>query len=216
MAVNSLLSLDDIVVPLGPGHDVDLGANVGDVTADLLRLGALSVRAVEPLNANVEILRRRFDGDTRVTIDHRAVSCAAGRATFHVKPNGEPGHAGSAGSSLRADKQNVSREIAEVVDVVPLSSYLDGQVRVLKIDIEGSEYDAMDEAIRRGVLQNARVITFEDHLRKVPAIARLRNIVVPWLLANMPDRTYVHVGTGFLRLTDTEGLARYEWTPVGL
>lgn len=197
-----LLSINDIVKGLGPGHDIDLGANVGDVTEIFLNLDADSVIAVEPLRANYEFIAKRFESDDRVRALHSAVGPTPGVQSLYIKPVGVPDNFGSTGSSLRIDKTNVSCETTEVVDVVTLSSLLQNPVRVLKMDIEGSEYDIMREAIVAGTLQRAQVILYEDHVRKVPLIGLDRPDIIAWLKTHMPDRVFVQIGHEYIRLED--------------
>ncbi|MEA2495284.1 MAG: hypothetical protein QOJ29_3195, partial [Thermoleophilaceae bacterium] len=74
----SLTSLDGGLV-------LDVGANVGDWTAALLRVvpGA-RVIAIEPGDEPRAEIERRFGRDARVTIDRRAVSSSAGTRDFHL------------------------------------------------------------------------------------------------------------------------------------
>lgn len=121
------------VVP--PGALVfDLGANVGDVSEPLLRVGARVV-AVEPQPECLAELRARCGAHPGFVALPAVVGRAAGVATLHLRP-----HHGA--SSLRADWMG---EAVGTLDVPMLTlagliaRY--GTPAYCKVDVEGSEED---------------------------------------------------------------------------
>ncbi len=138
---------------------LDLGANIGYFTS-LLAVRARAVIALEPHPAIAARLRANADrwqfGDVR--IDERAASRKNGAATL-VEPPGFEHNAGTAG--LREDAADDGRAIQ--VQTVRIDDVIGTErVGILKLDVEGHEYDALSGG--RQALEEGRVrdIFFED------------------------------------------------------
>jgi FkbM family methyltransferase len=139
---------------------LDLGANIGYFTS-LLAIRARAVIALEPHPEVAARLRANADrwpcGDVR--IDERAASGKNGAANL-VEPPGFEVNAGTAG--LREDAAEDGRAIQ--VQTVRIDDVIGGErVGILKLDVEGHEYDALSGG--RRALEEGRVrdIFFEDH-----------------------------------------------------
>src|SRR5262249_29362490 len=72
---------------------LDVGAERGGLVAAMLDAGADKVHAVEPEPSNVESMRARFRGDSRVVLHDCAAGSADGRAELHLSSD-------SSGSAL--------------------------------------------------------------------------------------------------------------------
>ena len=84
-AKSAKLDLLPEIAMLNSGLVLDLGTNVGDWTADLLRVvPSAHVIAVEPGEVPRRTLHERFAADLRVSIEGRAVAGASGSQQFHV------------------------------------------------------------------------------------------------------------------------------------
>jgi FkbM family methyltransferase len=129
-------------------HAIDIGANVGDWTAAVLRAthNLARVTCLEPDPRNALILRSRFDGQTGVRVLEAAVSDRAGEMTFVA---GE-----GAGNGLGY----VSREStsAAAVRAIPLEAVVadlgDPEIDLVKCDVEGEEMAVLagaDQLFRR-------------------------------------------------------------------
>lgn len=134
-----------------PATVLDLGAHVGVFTLAALAHGATRVVAVEPNPANFELLRLniqtnadRWDG--QVEMLHAAVGAGA--------------RAVSVGSGSTA-RTRPARSGVPVLGPGSLLAQLDGEVAVLKLDVEGAEYEFFDQA-------------------PAEALARCRRIVLEW------------------------------------
>ncbi len=161
-----------------PGMSVvDIGANIGYFTmlAASLVGSAGRVLAVEPNPRNVRMLEasRRANGFDRVTI----AQTAAGRETGLLLLN--TSYSNGTTSDLPADLQALFG--AQAVPGIRLDSLLDrdAQVDVIKIDVEGAEYNALlgaEATLRRcrpllisefspSLMPGISNITGEDYLR---------------------------------------------------
>jgi len=132
---------------------VDVGANKGDYTvAFLARHPNGRAVMVEPSSVNVAELKRKFAGDSRVTLVACAVGAESGRATLFAD---KPGSGLASLTQRRLDHVGITMTPEEVVQVCTLDSILAnaGQIALLKIDIEGHELAALrgaKEVINRG------------------------------------------------------------------
>jgi FkbM family methyltransferase len=139
---------------------VDLGANVGFYTfvARSLVGDKGRVFAFEPFPRNAQLIRAsiRENSFTNVTIVEAAVSDRNGKASFHLSPDANSEH-----SLLDLDfKYNGQQRPAKIdVDLVTIDSFFeknvgDKKVDFIKMDIEGSEYEAVKGM--KKILENNR------------------------------------------------------------
>lgn len=141
--------LDLVRALLRPGDTfVDCGAHVGYYTLHAARAVGTQgqVHAFEPAPANVARLRENvaLNGARNLIVHEAAVSAASGRTVFQlVDEQGETGW----GSLMLAPGEKTR---AHEVDVVALDDVLDQMQRValMKLDVQGSELDALRGAAR--------------------------------------------------------------------
>lgn len=127
---------------------VDLGANVGEVSEYFLARGA-QVDAYEPNPHAYSVLQARLGTNSRVTLNEMAVSDHDGTASLWLyREHSEDEVKFSQSSSLKSEKENVSDDYV-TVNVANISDILEkhAHIKLLKIDIEGGEYDIMDQVI---------------------------------------------------------------------
>jgi FkbM family methyltransferase len=158
----------------------DIGANVGEYTADLLAVGVGRVVALEPLAACVSQLRERYANNSQVILIPAAVGSSEGHVTLHasdaiaiascstdwleaVKASGRfEGHDWS--KSVEVPMTTLDRLIAD-----------HGRPAFCKIDVEGFELDVL-----RGLSQSIPAISFEFSPEKIDktceCVARLAEI----------------------------------------
>jgi FkbM family methyltransferase len=114
----------------------DVGANIGQFTEPLLKLGARVV-AVEPDPDAAAILRIRFWARQRFVIKQCAISDQAGTASFYQQ------HPGSQRNTLQSNEISSVGGASQILQVklTPLSELIDqyGAPFFLKIDVEGHE-----------------------------------------------------------------------------
>jgi FkbM family methyltransferase len=160
---------------------IDIGACVGEYTDFCLNeYDVEKIYLFEPLSINYNSLVAKYKDNTKVVLYHAAVSNFDGKAPFYKKGyrqlTGEVIYEmkGNAGSSLRRDKTNVSKGVFDEVTVVKLSTFIvQNQIThidILKIDVEGSEYDIIEDVLDSKLDGIIDKICYEDHARKVPSI----------------------------------------------
>ncbi|KUG07531.1 FkbM family methyltransferase [Solirubrum puertoriconensis] len=128
---------------LRPGHVVlDVGANMGlySLVASKMVGGTGQVYAFEPLPANADLLREHIAINrlSNVQLEQKAVSNVAGLMPLYTPP---PNNSGMA--SLRRYSDELGAPVQ--VEVVTLDAYAESlpAVHLIKLDIEGGEYQAL-------------------------------------------------------------------------
>lgn len=152
---------------------IDLGANVGEFTLRMAKTGA-DVISFEPdpgayfaLEANVEglpnvtLIQKAAGHKNDTLMLYRSKKWSADRPEEHTKSSSivNPGDG-------TGDSQGV---MVEVVDVISFIEDLDRDVRIIKMDIEGAEWDVMNRLIDHPVLERIDCIFVETHERIDPS-----------------------------------------------
>ncbi len=147
---------------------VDVGANVGRVSQAAAWIVGPNgrVHSFEPSPTIAACLRRRIDllGLANVTIHVRAAGRSEGSAVLHEYASGLGG-----ASSLRSGSLSGATHDGETrVDVCPLDKCLNlDRLKLLKIDVEGSELDVLAGA--EALLLRHRPVLFVEASRQTLA-----------------------------------------------
>lgn len=174
----------------GPQVLLDIGANRGDWTAEVLRLvqpaGRIHVHAFEPSLATRSILAARFVESRAVTVQAYALSDAPGEATFYTLEDG-------AGTNSLSPSSGPNTEVTRVtsIDAFLQESGI-AAVSMVKIDTEG-----FDLLVLRGAQQSLHggqigIIQFEYNSRWLLNHACLRDVFD--LISDKPYRVGKLVG----------------------
>jgi len=141
---------------------VDIGGNVGDYSAELLRcFPEVDLHVFEPATSNIAKLRQRFPAEAKVSLRQAALSDVPGRMTLFSDKDGS-----GMASLVRRELNHlrISFEPMEEVEVVRFEDYWRGvlggrPIDIVKIDVEG--YELM---VIRGfgeAIQQVKVLQFE-------------------------------------------------------
>jgi len=160
---------------LGPGDVcLDLGANVGKVTQVLAKTGA-RVHAVEPDPDNFAALTAAVGLLPNVTLHHAAVGARSGQLQM-FRTSSEafmPGGRASQGVTGRFRPGQSDRGTAFEVEMLALDDLVflaGGHVALIKMDIEGGEFDIL-AAMEAGHLHvDCRAMFIETHERYYPEV----------------------------------------------
>ena len=149
------LNLQDVVA-------IDAGANVGNWSAEFLGcLPTAQIIAFEPSAVAFSELAERFDRDPRVT----CVNLALGKFNQPSTLFSDKGGSGLGSlTKRRVDHFSITFEHQELIEVQTLDSWisnsqLNKKPNVLKMDIEGHEYDLLLGAAE--TLKDIQVVQFE-------------------------------------------------------
>ena len=182
---------------LRPGDTfVDIGANEGYFTVVASRIvGATGrVLAVEPQVRLGPVLSKNLaeNGCTNVEVIQAAVSDKAGSATLHLSPDMNNASSGLAS----ATRYRVATQPTPLVTLMDILGRAPGARPVVKIDIEGFEYEAVrggEAAFRSGTVR-ALILESHDH------ILRMRGLDVEALPRLLLDCGYerLRLGIGWI------------------
>jgi FkbM family methyltransferase len=133
----------------------------------------MRVIAFEPDPTALAILKQRFSGNDRVTIEGKAVGATAGRAPFFQTDAVRKGTIlQTQWSSLdRRDLHDGAVAEVEIVDLVAYIQALPERVSILKLDIEGTEAEVLEAILDAGVEKTIGLVVAETHERFSPELS---------------------------------------------
>lgn len=155
---------------------IDLGAADGDTAEQALAVFSRLDRLIlfEPARERFRRLKEGFGDRPRVELFQAAAGpCAIPSARLYHERfvEGKPFYQGQ-GDSLHARKPNVASDDFEEVSVVAFPSFLlentapDDRV-ILKMDIEGGEYDLLEAMVQNGSIDRVSALYCEWHGTKL-------------------------------------------------
>lgn len=169
--------LAGICAVLRPGDIVmDLGANLGEVTAPLAETGARVV-AYEPDPWTFAKLRDRFSDTPNVELVNAAVGAVAGSVKLMRAGNFDENPAGAsvkstilAGGRSIDDATSIEVQLLAFVDEVARLTAGGGDIAFCKMDIEGAELEILEDLVARDALGPVRNLVAETHENKFKAL----------------------------------------------
>ena len=183
---------------LGPGDlALDLGANVGDMTAVLAANGA-TVHAYEPEPDTFALLRTRFADAPNVAVHQAAIADRAGQAdlvlpaSFADRPRSASKAASIAHDRYRGDGA-VTRMVA-LHDIRDVMAALPQPPRIIKMDIEGAELPVLEAMRAADLIAPDTAVFVETHERLDPA--SLGRVLALQAWARDGARGYVNLNWG--------------------
>ncbi len=162
----------------GPATIFDVGANIGNWTASLLRCSEelqrpVRIHAFEPCQATFTMLSERARNWPQVELNHMACSRQPGAAVMHVYGNG-------LGTNSLVDAIDRRESIAEEVELTTIDLYCSTRgipsIELVKIDAEGHDFDIIAGAA--GMLDKHAIcaLQFEYNQRWIGARNYLRDV----------------------------------------
>jgi len=131
---------------------LDIGANIGDVSEFIFKKYNCNIFSYEPNIACYNHMKKRFADYKKIKIYNYAISNFSGEGSlyFHrfAKSNNDERYI--EGASLRSDKDNIDINKNIKVKIINIKEILNAHEKIdlIKIDIEGSEYQIMPEIIK--------------------------------------------------------------------
>ncbi|EPX78627.1 FkbM family methyltransferase [Salipiger mucosus] len=156
------------------GICIDLGANMG-VHSRTMAARAGKVYAFEPDPWTAARLRENLSDLPNVEVIEAAAGPEAGTVHLYRTPDFDSDReTQSQSSSLLAEKRNIDREHAIDVEMVDFPAFLEGlegEISVIKMDIEGAEVALMEALLDHPVLERIGHIFVETHESRIPELA---------------------------------------------
>jgi FkbM family methyltransferase len=155
---------------LTPGSLVyDVGGFEGNFAADLSCRFGCRIKVFEPIVDFAETIEERFRHNPNVEVHRYGLSGADGELLMTREQGGS---SAVIVGEVPPTERVILRDIAGV-----LEEFSDDNVDLIKINIEGGEYDLLDRLIERDLLGRFRHIQVQFHLHAPEANVRMERIV---------------------------------------
>ena len=169
--------LQGVLAMLRPGDVVfDCGANVGDVTAQLVATGA-QVHAFEPDPVAYAKLTERFGERENLNLYNVAVATENGiahlrrAADFRADPEARTTRSSIlSGGKKMNDGALLQIEAISLPEVIRDVVREHGEIAFVKLDIEGAELAILEAMDSEGLFEHVRLTVAETHEGKFPAL----------------------------------------------
>jgi len=129
---------------------LDIGANVGDVTDVLSKAYNPYIYCYEPNISCFNYMLKRFRKNLKIKIFNVAVSNFTGKTFLYFHEKAKNIGEFNERSSLKKEKDGLDINKKIKVECIDIKQILDQHTKIdlIKIDIEGSEYEVMPEIIK--------------------------------------------------------------------
>ena len=129
---------------------LDIGANVGDVTDVLIKTYNPKIYCYEPNIGCYKHMVSRFKNNPKIKIFNFAVSNFTGKTFLYFHKKAKNISEFNQRSSLKKEKDGLDINKKIEVNCINIKEILENhnQIDLIKIDIEGSEYEVMPEIIK--------------------------------------------------------------------
>lgn len=155
---------------------LDLGAHIGLATLYFKQIYPdAKITAIEPYQANFLLLKRNVEDNqlSDVSLVQAAVAPKSGEIVLHAAEG--IGEWMSGVGIIQSGWRGVQRTKPVKVEAVSILDYLNEPVDLLKMDIEGMEYEVIRTAADK--LRNVKQMIVEVHPRKDHRIAEIEKIL---------------------------------------
>lgn len=163
---------------------IDCGANVGEVSEVLANSGAF-VYCFEPDSSAFNSLKKRFVNRNNIKLFKKGVYTENKQVKLYKSELSDyDNEFFSQSSSICGSKVNVETskyEEIEVIDVCEFIESLNRRIYLLKMDIEGAEFDILEKLINKQLYNKIDYVLVETHDDSVPEIRdkaqQVRNLI---------------------------------------
>ena len=153
---------------------LDIGANIGDVTDVITKKYNPNIYCYEPNIICYNHMLKRFKKNSKIKIFNVAVSNFTGEAFLYFHEKAKNIAEFNQRSSLKREKDGLDVNKKVEVDCINIKEILDqhNKIDLIKIDIEGSEYEIMPEIIKNK--DKIKMVLCETHGnpdgKKIPSL----------------------------------------------
>ena len=145
---------------------LDLGGYRGQWASDIYAMYGCTIHVFEPVMQFAEDIRRRFEKNTKIYVHEFGLGDKNQTVSIHLAYDGS--------SIYRSGCNSVSARLVDAATF--LESEGIKQIDLMKINIEGGEYDLLDSLIAAGLISQIRNIQVQFHDCIPEAALRMRQI----------------------------------------
>lgn len=156
----------------------DIGGYRGQWTSDLFAMYGCRIHVFEPISEFATTIRSRFSRNDRIQIHGYGLGAETERVTFFSDEDRSSAHHGEG-----AGREVLVRAAEEVIEEKGIE-----EIHLMKINIEGGEYDLMDHILDTGLIHRIRDLQVQFH-SFMPSAER-RRFDIRQRLAATHDLTY--------------------------
>ncbi len=160
-----------------PPRILDVGANIGIATLYFKRyFPTARITAFEAMPENIELLQKNVANNNLKEVDvvHGFIGKSTGTRRVHYNPK-------NPGSSTGIDSVAISKGATKFVPIdvpaIRISDYVDGEIDLLKMDVEGAEGEILEELETSGALPRIKSMVFEYHANSGNSQNKLNTIL---------------------------------------
>ncbi len=190
--VSNSLSRDSVIVDIGLGEDISFSES-------LMQKYDCRVYGFDPTPKSIEYVRKRLVPN--FSLFEVGVAATGGEATFYL-PNNADHVSGSLFGAAHVGQQKIIVPLISIEEVPGMIG--NDKIDLLKLDIEGAEFDLLDAPGFGEVIGHTNQICIEFHhrwpefgkARTVKAIERLRELgfAAAWVSASNEEALFVRNG----------------------
>ena len=153
---------------------LDIGANIGDVTDVIMKKYNPNIYCYEPNISCYNYMLKRFKKNSKIKIFNVAVSNFSGKTFLYFHNKSTNISEFNERSSLKKEKDGLDINKKIEVNCINIKEILEkhNQIDLIKIDIEGSEYEVMPEIIKNK--DKIKMVLCETHGnpdgKKIPSV----------------------------------------------
>ena len=183
----------------------DFGANVGLVTNVVSSLSIdKKIFAFEPVISNFKILENKFGNNKKIKLENKAVWTKKGKVNFSVGIKNT--HTNSKITKIIGDRGYDKKKYVRSyeIDCVDAHQYINDlnlnkkdHFVVMKMDIEGAEYDVLDYMIEKNTIKAIDLILIEFHREPIPK--KSRQLIKTIIKKNPSIRMYEEYTPGIFK-----------------
>ncbi len=160
---------------------IDCGGNIGvSILYFKYMYPNSKITVFEPSPEVYEIIEKNINKNKlkNITLEKSALSSEEGTSSFFLRGTGSCGSTLKEGvfDTSETDKKHKEKKTVQV-KTQRLSKFINNKIDFLKMDIEGSEGEVLEELKKTNTLKDIRKIAFEYHYYKENKNNRLQNIL---------------------------------------
>jgi FkbM family methyltransferase len=149
----------------------DCGMHIGLISDIFLQMGAV-VHAFEPNRHLFEMLKYKYKNAENITLNNAAVSDQSGELDFYTTGSENGNYLAALQGSSVYSVEVLPQDCKYKVKAIDLCEYIrehiasqNKRIYILKLDIEGAEFDILPKLIETGMYKYADYIFVEEHAR---------------------------------------------------